>query len=613
MKKKILAALLAVVLAAGLLPGTARAEDDLPDWYFLFAIIKSVDADCDSGNGVPVHTEYTMTQYEIDVARDKIEAFETYMNGLGVMRAHVDVVELDGPVTELAPSNYNGSNLGSYLSSEQAAPLLKAGGIDLDGYDHVTCVASLNVDTTGYLGITGPEFDNGSGQSFINLRNQQYVQRNLASYDSLNIAYVHEVLHFMERMCGKWGVEFDVHKICEKFYDGYYVEDSYTDMILNRIKGDAETGTGVFPAAWQYPPRVLRSADSLTAPDGAAAIGDYAFYGWPYLKQMTIPSGVSSIGYAAFYECTSLTDVTIAPGVVSIGAWAFGDCFALTKVTLPSSVTTIGQYAFQNCASLTEAVLSSGVSSIGTWTFGNCAALTKVTLPSSVTSIGYAAFWNTGITDVYYGGTQAQWNAINFGQFNSALTDATIHYNSAGPGSEAPGESTTPAVSFTDVPDWCAVEAGWAVREGITNGTNESGTTFSPGRTCTDAEILTFLYRAAGEPPAAPSSLNVAGWCQAAVDWAYSEGMIGTGFDPDTPCTRSSTVLYIWQAFGSDTSNASDSSFIDVPSNADYADAVSWAVANGITSGTNESGTTFSPTRTCMRGEIVTLLYRAYA
>ena len=113
----------------------------------------------------------------------------------------------------------------------------------------------------------------------------------------------------------------------------------------------------------------------------------------------------------------------------------------------------------------------------------------------------------------------------------------------------------------------------------------------------------------ARKPTADPSPVTVASWYQDAVNWAYEEGMIDQSFKPDAPCTRASTVKYIWQAFSSKSAPASD--FIDVSASVDncYA-AVNWAVANGVTGGTG--GGAFSPDRTCMREEIVTFLHRAY-
>ena len=153
MRKKLISLLLALVMCLELLPlPAAAAETNLPDWYFLFAIFKNVDADCDDGKGTVTHTKFTMSQEEIDLVKEKFQSFEEYMNGVGVMRAHMYLVEIDTPVTEL-----EGSGLGSsYLGPKQAAPLLEANGVDLDRYDHVSCFSSLNVGTNyGALSNTG--------------------------------------------------------------------------------------------------------------------------------------------------------------------------------------------------------------------------------------------------------------------------------------------------------------------------------------------------------------------------------------------------------------------------------------------------------------------------
>jgi len=160
------------------------------------------------------------------------------------------------------------------------------------------------------------------------------------------------------------------------------------------------------------------------------------------------------------------------------------------------------------------------------------------------------------------------------------------------------------APAFTDVPagEYYAAPVAWAVEKGITNGTSDA--TFSPGQNCTQAEILTFLYRAArGGVTAAAGDMDKA------VSWAREEGMIGASFDGGKPCTRAVAVSYIWQALGKETAKAGI--FTDVPAEADYADAVFWAVERGVTKGTSD--TTFSPGQVCTRGQIVTFLHRAYA
>lgn len=162
---------------------------------------------------------------------------------------------------------------------------------------------------------------------------------------------------------------------------------------------------------------------------------------------------------------------------------------------------------------------------------------------------------------------------------------------------------------FTDVPQWCSPAVNWAVAGQITTGT--STTAFSPDDDCTHGHILTFLWRAAGEPTSsaqAPVPLKGDEWYAGAVRWAAGKGLIDADFLVDAPCTRASAVSYIWQAFGSP--EAARSSFPDVSPDSSYAAAVDWALANGITNGT--SGGNFSPGDVCSRGQIVTFLRRAY-
>ena len=173
-----------------------------------------------------------------------------------------------------------------------------------------------------------------------------------------------------------------------------------------------------------------------------------------------------------------------------------------------------------------------------------------------------------------------------------------------------PEEPDEPETSvFTDVPDWCASEVAWAVEQGITNGTNP--TTFSPDNTCNTAQILTFLWRAAGEP--APSSdpfPETAGQYYAdAAAWAYEEGLIDR-FEAGLPCTRAMVVEFLWKLQGSPAVHG-ESAFTDVADDASYAQAVAWAVGQGITGGVGNNR--FAPDSSCTRGQIVTFLYRAFA
>ena len=172
------------------------------------------------------------------------------------------------------------------------------------------------------------------------------------------------------------------------------------------------------------------------------------------------------------------------------------------------------------------------------------------------------------------------------------------------------------STGFADVPAnaFFADAVKWAVDKGVTNGLTE--TMFGPYEPCTRGQIITFLWRAAGspEPKTAVSFADVpaGSYYAKAVAWAIENGITNgvtdTTFAPDATCTRGQGVTFLYRALKG--SAGATSSFVDVPTNAFYADAVGWAVSGKVTDGT--SNTTFSPDDNCTRGQIVTFLYRAY-
>lgn len=169
---------------------------------------------------------------------------------------------------------------------------------------------------------------------------------------------------------------------------------------------------------------------------------------------------------------------------------------------------------------------------------------------------------------------------------------------------------------FYDVPNgaYFYEAVKWAVDKGITNGLSD--TMFGPYESCTRAQIVTFLWRAAGSPePKTVSSFTdvpANAYYAKAVAWAVengiTNGMTATMFAPDATCTRGQSVTFLYRALKGTASGSAN--FTDVKSDAFYADAINWAVANNVTNGT--SNTTFSPNADCTRAEIVTFLYRAY-
>ena len=169
---------------------------------------------------------------------------------------------------------------------------------------------------------------------------------------------------------------------------------------------------------------------------------------------------------------------------------------------------------------------------------------------------------------------------------------------------------------FSDIApsDFCCDAVMWAVAKDITNGIGNY--TFAPNQPCTRAQIVTFLWRAAGSPsPKSASNFTdvpADAYYAKAVAWAVENGITGgTGdgkFSPDATCTRAQAVTFLYRASGSPAVSG-NAAFTDVAADAYYAAAVTWAEKNGITGGIG--GGLFGSDRSCTRGQIVTFLYRA--
>lgn len=207
---------------------------------------------------------------------------------------------------------------------------------------------------------------------------------------------------------------------------------------------------------------------SVTLPKSVAQIGPYAFCRCGSLTSVTIPEGVKEMERAVFFDCASLTGVVLPSSVAAIRDWAFFGCDSLVSVAVPNGVAQIGSYAFLNCTRLTELEVApgnraycsengvlfskdrtalrtypggkigayeipSGVVNIEENAFYGCWGLTGVTVPKSVARIErYAFLGDAALTDIYYAGTRAQWNAIELSRDNDSLQNAAIHYEGGG-------------------------------------------------------------------------------------------------------------------------------------------------------------------------------------
>ncbi|MBQ1768456.1 MAG: leucine-rich repeat protein, partial [Oscillospiraceae bacterium] len=359
-------------------------------------------------------------------------------------------------------------------------------------------------------------------------------------------------------------------------------------------------------------------------------IGQEAFLSCTSLKAAKLPAFVATIGNGAFRYCTALQTVVIPEKTTSLGNVAFKDCVNLSSITINGNISNLDSHSARSSWDDSYSVFyNAGTSTDGiTVTFGPKVKwvpaylfatghdkisgvypkVTTVNLSASVQEIGYAAFWNCyDLKTINYAGSQSDYAKITQNTPGSYFTSAKVNYN------VEIADVSDPSNPFKDVKpsDYFYEPVLWAVDKGITKGT--TATTFTPGGKCTRAHILTFLYRAYGEPAVSGNNpftdVKESAYYYKAALWAYQNGMVSSGaLEPDHACIRSEAVFYMWCAEGRPEGSKGSDRFTDVPESSAYNAAIGWAVDAGVTKGTSK--TEFGYWGTTTRGQIVTFLYR---
>ena len=372
---------------------------------------------------------------------------------------------------------------------------------------------------------------------------------------------------------------------------------------------------------------------SVTIPEGVARIGYDSFKNTQNLKavklpdslvylddqsfiksgvtSIVIPPNVKSIGISAFSGCNHLQSLSLSGSALkTIGSYAFFDTrLQMDTLTIPNSVKEIGIYAFTN-GSFKNLILSEGMKAIPDGCFTGGTTLQTVRIPTSIQTIGDSAFFgklDAEMTQVFYAGTQSEWNKVVIQPNNDPLGQMKVNCASSG--------DVNP---FTDVKTGAFYydPVLWAVNHTpqITNGT--SATAFSPEATCTRGQVVTFLWRAMGCPEPKSTAnpftdVKAGDYFYKAVLWAAENGITTgtskTAFSPNNPCTRAHVVTFLWRAHEKPAAGKYNP-FKDVAAGQYYTDAVLWAVSKNITNGLDAAH--FGPDNPCTRGQIVTFLYR---
>ncbi len=228
-------------------------------------------------------------------------------------------------------------------------------------------------------------------------------------------------------------IETDARRLIRGSSDGIIPDDGSVTSIArwayNGCEGITsiripETVTHIGYAAFDS----CTSLVEVVIPDSVQEIDDWAFNYCTALPQISIPEGVAAIGIGTFDHCYSLERVSLPSTLLSIGDQAFYVCLSLKELKIPAGVTEIGEVAFAVCQELTSIAIPKGVTVLRTNLFASCVKLQEVSLPSEITSIEAGAFFKSGITTLFFSGTEEAWNAIEVGEGNEPLLAADVYW-----------------------------------------------------------------------------------------------------------------------------------------------------------------------------------------
>ena len=191
-----------------------------------------------------------------------------------------------------------------------------------------------------------------------------------------------------------------------------YTDSNGKTFAVTGIGNDAFKGVGI---------------TGIIIPNTVTTIGARAF-AQSTISRIDIPDSVITLSQNALQKCNKLTEVTLGNGITAIPDYCFFLSSALSKIEMSDSITKIGVSAFESCSSLTDVKLSNNLSVISQNAFAGCSDLTDIKIPASITKIDNYAFYLATFDDVWYEGTEDQWQNITLGSNNGNISNATIHF-----------------------------------------------------------------------------------------------------------------------------------------------------------------------------------------
>ena len=353
--------------------------------------------------------------------------------------------------------------------------------------------------------------------------------------------------------------------------------------------------------------------------EGITEIGDYLLNNFIHklnrnIRTITIPSTVTKIGEDAFtwlenLEAVYISDLACWCAIDFANTWSnpmdnqaalYLNGVLVENLEIPENVTVLSDSAFKGCTSLRSVFVHEDVTQIGSYVFNTCENLETIYFTGAAPGFGDAVFTLSDPV-AWYPADDSSWAESITPELGEEVT--WIPYE---------------PMLFTDVSFGAFYydSVMWAMKNNITNGI--SATEFGPNTVCNRAQVVTFLWRAAGCPEPAVTEnpfvdVEPGSFYEKAVLWAVEQG-ITTGtdeshFSPNMACNRATVVTFLYRAFEEPAVEGAENPFTDVPAESWYTAPVLWAVEKGITNGMGEG--IFGSETACNRAQIVTFLYRA--
>ena len=442
--------------------------------------------------------------------------------------------------------------------------------------------------------------------------------------------------------------------------DGGYCGDGVT-WVLNDEGGLTIAGSGQIrdysktdPAPWKG-----TAVKDVVISEGVTAVGAYAFADCTEITSVQLPSTLTTLSERCFAGCISLISVELPHALMSVIDGAFADCLQLrgfsmdgggnnkytvrdgvlmttdgtglvaypaarpgVRYDVPDGVRYIYGSAFSG-SGLAVVSLPTSMYYVENYAFSNCTRLMYIGIPAEMDYMGEQGVFagDDQLKEIYYTGTQEQWQRMTMPCFRLLPAGATVYY-------ETQMDVTTAADVFADVSEssWSFPGIDFCYMMDYMSGTGEGR--FSPLMTTTRAQVVQILYNFAGEPAVtgtAPFTDLTADWYQNAVAWAYQTGVVAgtsaTAFSPDLPVTREQIAVMFLEFVDKILdmhivgAGANLAAFPDGGSVSDWArDAMADAVALSLISGVQTpDGTFLRPQNSATREQVATILMQFYA